>query len=345
MNVKRKRHGEFARRHQFHRSATFMDLLHGDVEAGEARLACLYEYARESPLVWRAAKLRDRRNQIRLGPDRRARAAGYAYEATRLRPAGPLAEVLLRFLGCKSFPAKDWNELSTRDRTALAIGEPRIGSPLRTTDVWTLQALGVFEAFKKRAHEADPRPVDVLPGAKGSPYRAVEPVLRLGEASPIYRVLFDIDFSQSKKQLWQAFNAWLDLVENQKRFKEHRTVKYDSGTYLNKLKTLAAWRLYREFGNRWEVANEFADEHRKRVTDSFYFSMETGEERKRYTVGQPRPFYAAKGKAANTMPLFSEAADGSKVKGEAWKYLAVLMPDEFAESDISAFGEIDELGR
>jgi hypothetical protein len=43
----------------FHKSANFMDYLHGDVNNEEAEFACRYEYARESKDVWDAAKLRD----------------------------------------------------------------------------------------------------------------------------------------------------------------------------------------------------------------------------------------------------------------------------------------------
>ena len=45
----------------FHKSANFMDYLHGDVNNEEAEFACRYEYARESKDVWDAAKLRDAR--------------------------------------------------------------------------------------------------------------------------------------------------------------------------------------------------------------------------------------------------------------------------------------------
>src|SRR5262249_42316574 len=55
----RAKHVKFVKGFYFHRSATFMDYLHGDVNEDEAFIACCWEYMRESQSFRDAAKRRD----------------------------------------------------------------------------------------------------------------------------------------------------------------------------------------------------------------------------------------------------------------------------------------------
>ena len=98
----------------FHNSKTFMDYLHGDVEKGEADLACSYEYARESKVLWEAAKERDEclREHPALSCEKVALAI-VERNAMRGRTHPPWE---WRFLMCRSFPTKDWHVLTTGER-------------------------------------------------------------------------------------------------------------------------------------------------------------------------------------------------------------------------------------
>src|SRR2546427_444441 len=93
----------------FHQSKTFMDYLHGDVERGNADLACGYEYARESKELWEAAKKRD--ELLREHPTCTCEKVVLAIVSRNPMRGRPPWD--WRFLMCGSFPTKDWNELST----------------------------------------------------------------------------------------------------------------------------------------------------------------------------------------------------------------------------------------
>lgn len=328
----------------FHASNTFMGYLHGDVPEAEAESACAYECARESREMWQIAYSREKLftkgwrtpdgTLQRLDYKEAARMAmRIAYLSASKGHYPPWAE---RFLFLKSFPRKDWLELSAEERQEFA-RPPRV-APLPMTDVLTLEDLGVFDKFKKMAEANKPVIEDVPPGKKGKPMPVVEPLLQSYRERPLYWALFNLDFSKTRNQLANEFAAWLDLPENQKRLgqwkKKKPTVDLTSKA-LDRLKDLAAWRLYRELDNNLKAANNFAQEHRKRFTaPQIRKSYKTRDLRKEYHPGDPRPFRDAKSKEggkirANEAALFGEEADASEAQRSAWEYLAEVMPQEF----------------
>ena len=323
----RAEHLKFVKRFTFRTSSTFMDYLHGDVDAEEAELACHYEYARELPAAREAAQQRDewmangadwfsdteRAAWKKLSPaERSEKAASWAYQANQLLGKTSFPFETLSFLVCESFPEKDWKELTPAERKAIAGFERKKIPPLPMTDVWTLKALGVFDQFKAMGEKARPVVEDHDPqrGKFARPYKPVPPVLQ--QRGPFYHAIFDLDFSESETLLVSRFKEWLRLPENKERLAKHkRPTTGTTGRPLDRLKELAAWRLYRECGNDWEKANDFANEHRK----------------------HRRPFRDAKqqdGNPANEADLFGEEADARKAQASAWKYMVEIMPQEFA---------------
>jgi hypothetical protein len=88
-----------------------------------------------------------------------------------------------------------------------------------------------------------------------------------------------------------------------------------TGKPLDRLKDLAAWRLYRELGNDWNDANDFANQHRK----------------------ERQPFHDARQDQSKKVQR-AEAALGNeesyflKAKKRALDYLAECIPGEFHTS-------------
>ena len=91
--------------HTFHTSTTFMGCLHGDVKKEEAPLACAYEYARESPRLWEAAKQRD--ELLRDHPNLACERVVFGIVGNDARQGRPHPPWEWRFLMCQSFPTKD----------------------------------------------------------------------------------------------------------------------------------------------------------------------------------------------------------------------------------------------
>ncbi len=310
--------------HTFHTSTTFMDYLHGDVDADEAELACCYEYARESKVLREAAAERDR--LLRRGKWTCDKTVLALDEGTPTRwPCGYLG---MEFLMCRSFPGKDWNELSHAEREAFTRFERRRIPPLPMTDVWSLKASGVFDAFKTMGEKAKPVIRNVRPGQTPEPMKTVLPVLQW--TGSIYRVIFDVDFSKAKHQLLDEFTEWLE--ENRKLLKKFKKEKRGTtGKWLDRLKDLAAWRLYRElakehgitgehgFPTALDAANSFADAHRKRLPS-----------------GAPKPFRDTKpqpGLRANEAFLLN---DPEEPRARALACLSDLLPDEYPAEAVDA---------
>jgi hypothetical protein len=132
-------------------------------------------------------------------------------------------------------------------------------------------------------------------------------------------VLLPFDFSKSKKRILQEIGKWLDLSENKARFDKH-SPKTEAGTEKqakDRLKDLAAWRLYRDLAS--ERALSFAEENRKRDES-----------------GKPCPFHdwrqdQTKKLSPNEAPLYSEESGFLKAKARALKYLAEVIPWEFGK--------------
>lgn len=320
---KREEHRQYFKGFLFHTSSTFMDYLHGDVPDGEVEAACAYEYARESRTIWEAALLRDKlvprlsscfsfALALRWGerdPYKQAAIAAMRCQGANGRTVYLWAQ---RFMYLESFPRKDWLELGPEERRDF---QHMLVRPLPMSDVLSLEAMGVFDQFKAMAKANEPIIEDVPPGNIGKPMPYIAPILQCGK-SPVYRVLFDLDFSETRTQLLNEFKEWLNQPDKEEYFEKHRSPKSDTGRPLDRLKDLAAWRLYRELENNWQKANEFANKHRKSLNPK-----------------EPRAFRDAKvqgGKAPNEADLFSEDAEARKAQATAWKHLVKLMPSEFA---------------
>src|SRR5205814_4770161 len=124
--------------------------------------------------------------------------------------------------------------------------------PLRLAEVIFLTH--VFDQFRDMAEKAR---------AAGKSRHRVYPALEV-KNTPLVHVLVTFDFSKTKKRLLQEIDRWLQLSKNKSRFKKHKP-KTESGTAKqakDRLKDLAAWRLYRELG--CNKALEFAEENRMR---------------------------------------------------------------------------------
>jgi hypothetical protein len=113
-----------------------MAYLHGDVEDGQFRAACSYEYARESRILPKVAEL-FRRN-------RSADAMEIFFHIDRGFPAAGkhLIEHKWRVIWkCPSFPEKSWNELSKAERSDLLWGLPRLVKPLDFEKVFPIPSV------------------------------------------------------------------------------------------------------------------------------------------------------------------------------------------------------------
>src|SRR5207248_2860278 len=68
-------------------------------------------------------------------------------------------------------------------------------------------------------------------------------------------VIFTLDFGKTKKRLLQEFDKWLQLPQNKARFDAHKqNPTGKTGASKDRLKDLAAWRLYRELGCKEALA-------------------------------------------------------------------------------------------
>ena len=330
----------------FHESKRFVDYLHGDIRPQEGWFACYYEFARESNALWTAA---DKRDKI--------------VKARHCKPATAVAQVASQvtpwawcFLCCASFPRKDWNELTPHERNEITrLYQTKKRPPLPVMDAWTLLALArertlrrkllktVLERIEKLARESEPHVIDVPPGSSAPPYNPLPALLQLNES--VYLVAFEADYSKSGNDLKEQFGAWLKTPENQQLLKKHKKpVTGATGLYVDRLKDLAAWRLYREFGNDWCRANDFAKERRKKFTLlEIHERYKTKEERKQFKPGDPRPFHSAKplkekqttgqlvSIPANQANLFRTDDEARKAKQRALQFLREIMPQEFRQ--------------
>jgi hypothetical protein len=291
-----------------------MDYLHGDVKDGDFEAACGYEYARESNVMREAAKLSVSGisdTEIACKVEDQFQCGHWFIQ----QPWGFIWQ-------CPSFPAKSWNQLGEQERADIRLVFPLPADkvqPLRMNEVWNLQALGIFDEFKAMAAKQmeDKRtcgpksPKPVYPVIDGWPkYKR--------ESSPWVHALFHLDFSKQKKRLLQEFAAWLELPENQKRRKLHeRKTVGKTGTFKDRLKDLASWRLYRELG--CDKALQFATDNRLRDK-----------------ANRPRGFHdqrkdPTKKLLLHEMPLYSEESAFEKAKAKAKDFLGELIPWEFGE--------------
>ena len=316
--------------HTFHTSKRFMDYLHGDVVDGEAEVACLYEYARESQTMWDAARKRD--EFIATGMDA-GHAAGAAWAESNLENYGSVLPATAVFLDCEAFPKQDWNALSSDQRHQIARFFPTTKvQPLRMLDLVSLDSNGVLDKFKEIAAQAKPIIQELRPGDNPKPQKLVWPILQQHES--IHHAIFTLDCRKTEAQLVNEFREWLALPGNQKRLAQYKMPKVGTtGAPLDRLKDLAAWRLYREFNNDVDAANRFANDNRKLFTiQEIREKYKTKEQRQKFKPGSPRPFRDAKPKGkmpANEADLFGAEADAYKAKLSALEHLTLVMPLDF----------------
>lgn len=300
-------HLESVRKFAFHKSETFMEYLHGDVPQRQAESACAYEYARESQTIRAAVDKRSELVASWCSSFSFARCFHWsrssAYRLAALQVAESCEsfyEWALPFLELESFPSKDWLALSAEERESLASSPTT--RPLPMSDVRKLERLHVFDKFKAMAMAQNKE--------------KFPPVLQSGKGFPWYYALFHLNFSKSETELLRQFKEWLRLPENKQRFQTHKRRKVDTGIPLDRLKDLAAWRLFRELGNDLQAANDFANQHRKRRNQK-----------------EALPFRDAKrqgGNPPNAANLFGEESDAYEAQASASAYLAEIMPEEFA---------------
>lgn len=304
----------------FHESKTFMDYLHGDVADGEAWLACHYEYFRESRVFWDAAQMRD--EWIKGGQVCETVGTG-AWEQFSMANGG-LPRCGADFLCCASFPKKDWQELSMEERNEIMQYLPgdKI-RPLHNPDVWSLKSRGILDRFKKMGEDAKPVIKRVPPGQKPKPMATVPAILQQHELLSLFHTIFTLDFSKSPGRLCDEFREWLRLPENLERLKKYKKPNTGAtGGAVDRLKDLAAWRLYRELGNNWSAANNFANTRRK----------------------NNRPFHDARQDQSKNVQrskadLGNEETYFLKAKKRALNYLAEFFPKEYGLS--APFGSDD----
>ena len=164
--------------------------------------------------------------------------------------------------------------------------------------------------------DAKPLPKRVRPGQQAEPMHLVPAILQQHESVPLFHAIFTLDFSKSKKQLGKEFAEWLELPVNRERLIRHKKPSIGaSGGAVDRLKDLAAWRLYREFGNKWNAANDFANKHRKE-NRAFHDARK----------GQSKNVHRAEADLGNEESYFLKA------RRRALNYLAEFIPDEFAMS-------------
>jgi hypothetical protein len=211
----------------FHKSATFMDYLHGDVKDEEAESACHYEYARESWQMWKAFKVR-----------KEARANGKLnYENDFWQNVFYEAEVeewirattwATELLMCESFPDKDWNELSKPERKKIMF----MFYARRKVEPLPLQILHYFHYPKEKFPEfnelaAQNKPVmkNVRPGETQVPVKLTKAMTL--KSGSVYHCLFTVDFSESKNLLHDRFVAWLNQDMIEERWEGHKKQRKD----------------------------------------------------------------------------------------------------------------------
>jgi hypothetical protein len=147
-----------------------------------------------------------------------------------------------------------------------------------------------------------------------------------------YWCLFEVDLSANKGDLVRQFKKWLAFPMNRERVGQPgKGERGKTGVWKDRLKDLAAWRLYRENGNDWERANTFASNNRKKFVKraEIVATCKKTNGQLPYKVGELRPFHNARVTAdnlRNDAPLFSCDDDYRHAKGRVLEYLNEWMP-------------------
>lgn len=238
----------------------YIPYLHGSVADDAFEAACYYEYARLSEKLKDAAALHKE-----LLPIQRKEAKK---RGKQLHSKGDTSAVIALQLGYEavsdlrafcvvttaSFPQKSWNALSSDERAQMMpvfYSSDSRAAALHMHEAFALEAMGVLDRFKAAAAKSG---VEIKAGKR---QRRPEYAIDVLESGLAYVVL-TIDLRKSQKQLKREFENWLTQPAIKKL---HRYKKGNPSLFKDRLKDLAATKLYRELGP--SRANDFADEYRK----------------------------------------------------------------------------------
>jgi hypothetical protein len=184
--------------------------------------------------------------------------------------------------------------------------------------VWLLDAMGIFDEFKAIAEQVRADRKENALSLK--PRKKVYPVLegwprQKRENQPWVHALFTLNFTKTKKRLLQEFDEWLRLPENEQRFSRYQYNPVGkTGEFKDRLKDLAAWRLYQGCDRDWKTANNFAQSHR--LNHRPFHDPRQGQTTK---------------VAVSEAPLYSEQSGFLKAEKRALAYRAKLIPWEFGK--------------
>jgi len=200
-----------------------------------------------------------------------------------------------------------------------------------------LKTAFIFEKFVKMEEDAKPDFVKLPGGQTTNLRKLVLPILQQHEKQPRFFTVFLLDFSKGETQLLNEFRAWLRLPDNHARLEEFKKPKVGTtGKWLDRLKDLAAWRLFRELDNDLNAANRFANAHRKTLRTpreiAKKYKNKTPKERDEIKAGSGKPFRDAKrqrGIAPSQAELFGEEADPYRAITKANEYLTEILPMDF----------------
>ncbi len=207
--------------HTFHTSNRFMDYLHGDVEDGEAEVACLYEYARESQTMWEAAGKRD---EFKTTGDS-GHAAWAAWAKVNLSKLMAASRSQPRFSWTAFSEEGLWNDGARRSaKKSRGFSQPPKIQPLRMLDLVSLDASGVLDKFKILAVNAKPAIQELRPGEKGAASKVRPSILQQHEipASCDFHPRFSQNGGATAHRVSQA---WLRLPGNKKLLAQHKMPK------------------------------------------------------------------------------------------------------------------------
>ena len=243
----------------------------------------------------------------RLSFEEIAEAIDQTYSSRRLW--GPFsASPWLEILSCADFPEIPWNSLPAKAREEVLRAYP---DPVGSLMTVVRRLDGILDRLKGLAREAR---------TQREPLRQrALPILHAGRWT---HALFTIDWSRTEAQFVSQFRSF--LREHKERSQQYRRAgSGGTGGAKDRLKDLAAWRLYDHCEGDWEAANDFAEEYRLKTT-----------------AGEPRPFHDLRGTAL--APLFGEQSGFLRARRRAQAHFAGLFPWESREDGEARTAELNE---
>jgi hypothetical protein len=214
--------------------------LHGFIVGNEVKACCYYEYARASETLRKA-----RREYDPVNPE------DSSLKISRYSPHWIIEAQRWCFVQCINFPNSPWRDLGREERENFRLLLKPISPWPIITDLRALNAIGVFDRFKRVARR--------------KPLGRICPAMLGGDA--IKHVVITVDYRDGVDAVKEQFTRWLKSESNRKRFKKyykkpiHKQNPESPGRYKELLKFLAAWRLYHELG--FEAAKEWTQKNRR----------------------------------------------------------------------------------